>query len=99
LLLLALLSGSVQAATEYQGLVNGVYVNSSGTVLLAVDNGTSRPDCKAGSWDFTFALGSQVGEAWLSLILTAKTTGKTIKVGYGPNTEAKCSVAYIYQLE
>lgn len=86
-------------AAEYHGKINGLYVSQNGLVLLAVDNGISKPDCNDPTWDFTFQLDSPVGQTWMSFILTAKTTGKDIKVGYTPNADSRCGVNYLYQLE
>ncbi|TQV69709.1 hypothetical protein FKG94_23245 [Exilibacterium tricleocarpae] len=92
---LTILSLPTFSATEFYGNVKGFYVNSSGVVLVTLDNGSTTPEC-GNSWQFTFSVSDNGAKEWISMLLTARASGSIIKVGYGPNPSGSCSVQYFY---
>lgn len=93
---LLLLTTAVQAAPEYRGKVKGFYVNKGELVLVKLD--TAAPQCRDTSWSFYFKTSDPAADAWISLLLTAEASGKTISVGYTPTDDGypRCAVEYFY---
>lgn len=87
---------SVMGAPQYQGKIKGFYLNSSGTYLVKFD--TPTPECP-NSWPFRYHNSSESATGWTSMLLTARTMNKTIRVGYSPDSSGSCSVAYFYFMD
>jgi hypothetical protein len=99
LFLALMLSFSQAFSSEYYGEVKGLYVNANNTVYVKLANSTTVPECGNGNWNFGFAMGNEVSKAWLSMLLTSRATNTTIKIGYTPNSDGICSIAYFYYLD
>jgi hypothetical protein len=92
-LIFVLCSGLAHGA-EYSGKVKGFYINSSKLTLLKLDIATS--DCSDNNWSFQFSLDNAAAKEWVSMILMAKASAATLKVGYTPNPAGRCSINYLY---
>lgn len=87
-------------SAEYSGKVKGFYINNISTALLSLSDGASQPECESGVWQFTFNVETESSaKEWVSMILASKATGSTLKVGYTPDTSARCSIQYLYFLD
>lgn len=87
---------AVKAEPEYNGKVKAFYISKGGTVLLTLDNGSTVPDCSSTPWRFTFAMSDPAAKEWVSMLLTAKASDISIKVGYHPNPAGRCTIEYFY---
>jgi len=92
-LILVLFSG-LTYGVEYTGKIKGFYINSSKLVLLKLDIPT--PDCSDVNWGFHFNTDDAVAKEWVSMLLMAKASEATIRIGYNPNSAGRCSINYLY---
>ena len=83
-------------AAEYEGKVKGFYINNSGEALVRLENGSNLPDCGHPNWHFRFNMNGPFTKEWVSMILMARASDKTIIVGYTPGSTSYCSVSFFY---
>ncbi|MEC4729054.1 hypothetical protein HWQ46_26430 [Shewanella sp. D64] len=84
-------------AIDYEGNVQGFYINTSNTALVKLGGTGGAPDCIAtGVWHLKFDSSKEYAKHWISMILAARMAEKPIRVGYSKNADGSCNVAYFY---
>lgn len=91
-----IISTSSVFAVGYSGKVKNLYVNSSGLVLVNLDNGATTLNCGDARWPLHFNVDGISANQWMSLLITARAQNKKISVGYSANETGRCSVSYFY---
>jgi len=89
----------VQAAQQSHGMVERLYIRGDGVVLLRLGKSADLPaDCSDPNWPYEFKTTDTTGKEWLSLLLTAKSKGEGLSIGYIPQAgTTRCKVYYLYQ--
>jgi hypothetical protein len=86
---------SVSAAPGVGGKVTALYIKKDGLVLFKI--GENPPSvCADNKWPFKFYMQDTAAKEWVSMLLAARTSGQTIKVGYSPTDGSRCAPVYIY---
>lgn len=84
-------------AAEFEGKVDKLYVNSSGTVLyrLLKEDGTGVSACASTLWPFRFGLAETSAKEWWSILVTANVSGKKVRVGYKVASSGSCTTVFL----
>tara|TARA_R110002060_G_scaffold880_2_gene2095 strand:+ start:1527 stop:1820 length:294 start_codon:yes stop_codon:yes gene_type:complete len=90
---------SVQAAPQSGGIVERLYIHKSGLVLFRLGKSSDLPEsCSDITWPYQFNTTDTIGKEWLSLLLTAKSKGESLNIGYIPQAgTTRCKIEYLYQ--
>jgi hypothetical protein len=90
---------SVQAAPQSVGKVERLYIHKDGLVLLRLGKASDLPEaCSDVNWPYQFNTTDITGKEWLSLLLTAKSKGESVNIGYIPQEgTTRCKIMYLYQ--
>ncbi|MEJ1296291.1 MAG: hypothetical protein RPU64_10850 [Candidatus Sedimenticola sp. (ex Thyasira tokunagai)] len=90
-------SQAVAANFTVSGNVKAVYVSSSKTVLVKIENDVmSRCGNGKLDWPLTFTTDGAVAGEWLSMLLTSKTANISVTINYAENSTSACTMNYIH---
>ncbi|WP_064791913.1 hypothetical protein [Shewanella woodyi] len=71
---------------DYEGDVQGFYVNTNNTALVRLGGTAGALDCiDTGVWHLKFDSNKEYAKHWISMILAARMAEKPIRVGYSKN--------------
>lgn len=95
--LVGVISLGAQADTlEYRGKITDLAVGKSGIVRLGVEQSDEqRLQCKESEWPFTFSLNQPYADKWLDLLMLARNTHQTLRIGYLPTIDQSCELDYV----
>ncbi len=88
------------ADNQAEGMVKGFYVNEAGQALLKLN--VENPECGSqgtGGWDYFFNSTSNLhGNQWTSMLIAARMSSSTIKIGYKPTSSPgqNCQLSFVY---
>ncbi len=80
-------------AVETSGSLKRLYINKDGLVLFSLfEEVNDKPSCATNSmWQYAFDVNDTAGKEMYSMLLTAKTAQKAIRIGHTPGA---CSALF-----
>ncbi|GAB3024323.1 discoidin domain-containing protein [Bowmanella dokdonensis] len=85
-----------EVPTEYVGKITNLLISKSGAVMIGVNRDEDNPlDCQEGDWPVSFDMQDDHAQNWLDFLMLARNTNQTIRLGYGADSDAVCSLEYV----
>ncbi|GHE76749.1 discoidin domain-containing protein [Thalassotalea profundi] len=92
-----------QSVAEYTGKVSNLYIGKSESIKVGVVHEEANElECdlnNSSEWSLYFEQGQPYSKNWLEILNLVRRTQETIRIGYLPNSNSRCSIEYLALLK